>query len=121
MKKFELFVGCLGNGLTVCNKAVIENGDFKHVAHISDIGKITWYVNPETYIPDTERKKIEKYAAENKKMFFEFFDKKSIAEKWIFLADQMNTTCYMYMLKIPSKEKQIEYMLGVLTEKSTWA
>lgn len=27
--KFKLFCGCLGNGTTVCNKAVTENGDYK--------------------------------------------------------------------------------------------
>ena len=49
-KNFELFLGCLGNGVTVCNSAVIENGDFKMVAHISVEGKITWYVS-EDYPP----------------------------------------------------------------------
>ena len=37
--KFELFMGCLGNGITVCNSAVEESGDYKHIAHISDSGK----------------------------------------------------------------------------------
>ena len=45
-KNFELFLGCLGNGVTVCNSAVMENGDFKMVAHISVEGKITWYPAP---------------------------------------------------------------------------
>lgn len=45
-KRFELFMGCLGNGITVCNKAVMEDGDFKKVAHISPEGKVTWYVVP---------------------------------------------------------------------------
>lgn len=49
-KNFELFLGCLGNGVTVCNSAVMENGDFKMVAHISVEGKITWYVS-EDYPP----------------------------------------------------------------------
>lgn len=25
-RRFELFMGCLGNGITVCNKAVMEHG-----------------------------------------------------------------------------------------------
>lgn len=49
-KNFELFLGCLGNGVTVCNSAVMEDGDFKMVAHISNEGKITWYVG-EDYPP----------------------------------------------------------------------
>lgn len=46
----KYFLGCLGNGVTVCNSAVMENGDFKMVAHISNEGKITWYVG-EDYPP----------------------------------------------------------------------
>lgn len=29
MAKFELFMGCLENGATVCNKAITEHGDYK--------------------------------------------------------------------------------------------
>lgn len=46
----KYFLGCLGNGVTVCNSAVMEDGDFKMVAHISNEGKITWYVG-EDYPP----------------------------------------------------------------------
>lgn len=49
-RNFKLFLGCLGNGVTVCNSAVMEDGDFKKVAHISNEGKITWYVG-EDYPP----------------------------------------------------------------------
>ena len=58
MKKFDLFLGCLGNGITVCNKAIQENGDYKIIAHIREIGKIKWYVNPAT-VPGDELLKIE--------------------------------------------------------------
>ena len=50
MERFELFFGCLGNGLAVCNSAVTEHGDYKQIAHISNGGKIKWYV-PVTSIP----------------------------------------------------------------------
>ena len=59
--KFELFMGCLGNGTTVCNKAVEEHGDYKHIAHISPAGKITWYVKPD-YVPGADLLKIERIA-----------------------------------------------------------
>lgn len=49
-RNFKLFLGCFGNGVTVCNSAVMENGDFKMVAHISPEGKISWYVS-EDYPP----------------------------------------------------------------------
>lgn len=60
-RKFELFMGCLGNGTTICNKAVEEHGDYKHIAHISPAGKITWYVKPES-IPGDALLKIERIA-----------------------------------------------------------
>ena len=33
-KKFELFMCCLGDGATVCNKAGKEQGDYKMIAEI---------------------------------------------------------------------------------------
>ena len=48
MSKFELFMGSLGNGLTVCNKAVMEHGDYKQIAHISPAGNIKWYIPVES-------------------------------------------------------------------------
>lgn len=59
MGKFELFMGCLGNGITVCNKAVLENGDYKMVAHISSVGMIHFYVKP-SYIPEEAMERIKK-------------------------------------------------------------
>ena len=53
---------CLGNGTTVCNSAVTESGDYKHIAHIANCGKITWYVNPSSYVPGPDLLKIEHVA-----------------------------------------------------------
>ena len=36
-QNFKLFLGCLGNGVTVCNSAVMEDGDFKMVARAGSI------------------------------------------------------------------------------------
>lgn len=58
MRKFELFMGCFGNGITICNKAVEENGDYKKIAHIAECGKIKWYVPAET-VPGEMLLKIE--------------------------------------------------------------
>ena len=60
-KKFELFMGYLGNGCTVCNKAVMEDGDYKRVCHISNAGNITWYV-PINYVPGDALMDIENIA-----------------------------------------------------------
>lgn len=49
-KNFELFIGYFGNGATVCNSAVYENGDYKYIAHISPAGNIKLYVTAD-YIP----------------------------------------------------------------------
>ena len=51
-------MGCLGNGLTVANSAKEVNGDYEHIAHISNGGNITWYVKPES-IPGQALLKIE--------------------------------------------------------------
>ncbi len=58
MKSFELFIGCLGNGLTVCNKAVEEHGDYKQIAHISPAGNIKWYI-PVSSVPGPALLRIE--------------------------------------------------------------
>ncbi len=51
-------MGFLGNGLTVANRAKEVNGDYEHIAHISNGGNITWYVKPES-IPGQTRLRIE--------------------------------------------------------------
>lgn len=40
---FTMGCGYLGNGLTVWNSAVERNGDYQHIAHISEDGKtVSW-------------------------------------------------------------------------------
>lgn len=58
MENFELFMGSLGNGLTVCNKAVEEHGDYKQIAHISPAGNIKWYI-PVSSVPGPALLRIE--------------------------------------------------------------
>lgn len=65
-QKFKLFIGYLGNGATVCNSAVYENGDYKTIAHISNAGNIKLYVKPD-YIPEDAMEKIKKTAANHRK------------------------------------------------------
>ena len=57
MKNFKLWMGCFGNGTTVFNSAVMEHGDYKHIAHISDNGKIKLYVS-KSYIPVKDMQRI---------------------------------------------------------------
>ena len=74
MKKFELFAGCLGNGITICNKAVMEYGDYKKVAHISNGGNIRLYVTAD-YIPAEDMEKINRMAEAQRRAFQESFEK----------------------------------------------
>ena len=67
-RKFELYMGCLGNGTTVCNKAVMEHGDYKTIAHISPAGNIKLYVHPD-YIPPDAMKRIESASEYNRAEF----------------------------------------------------
>lgn len=89
MKKFELFMGCLGNGITVCNKAVTEHGDYKKIAHISEHGHIKFYVS-ENYIPENAMQKIRKTSERNKAEFLEKWNRKTYLQK------------YEYMMEIPT-------------------
>lgn len=69
-KNFELWMGCFGNGITVCNKAVEKNGDYKSVCHISNAGNIEFYVK-KSYIPQEAMSRIEEVAEENRRRFIE--------------------------------------------------
>lgn len=87
--KFELFLGCLGNGTTVCNKAVLENGDYKTIAHISEHGVIKYYVE-ESSIPNDALQKIKRVANNSRENFMKTWNKKDYLQK------------YVYMMSIPT-------------------
>lgn len=87
-KKFELFMCCLGNGTTVCNKAVMENGDYKVIAHISNGGNIRLYVS-ESYIPDTEMEKIKAMANRDKAEFMKRFENLPEVEQYGKILDRV--------------------------------
>ena len=65
--KEDLFFGYLGNGLSVADKNRSENGDYKHIAHISKMGEIS-YRN--CTISIEAKKKIEE-AAKGEKTVYE--------------------------------------------------
>lgn len=80
-RKFELFMGCFGNGTVVANKAVMEHGDYKNVCWISPAGNIKWYVDM-GYVPDEDRKRIFEAATMGKHSFTEWFNDLPIAEQY---------------------------------------
>ena len=115
MKNFKLWMGCLGNGITVCNSAVENNGDYKHIAHISDSGKIKLYV-PKSYIPVEDMQKIEQTAADSRKTFLNEWNKQLDIEKYEKLLDMCSLSDLTYvftdvqfgLLPLAEKVKRLE-------------
>ena len=112
MKNFKLWMGCLGNGITVCNSAVEVSGDYKYIAHISDNGKIKLYVS-ENYIPVEDMQKIEQAAAEQRKTFLNEWNKQSDIRKYEKLLDMLYLSDLTEIidnreLSLAEKVKQLE-------------
>ena len=112
MKKFKLWMGCLGNGITVCNSAVEEHGDYKHIAHISNNGKIKLYVS-KSYIPVDDMQRIERTAAEQRKTFLNEWNKYSYIRKYEKLLDMCGHSDFMEIahnreLSLAEKVKRLE-------------
>ena len=93
--KFELFGACLGNGTTVCNKAVEENGDYKMIAHISTKGDIKWFIkNPESYVPEDAMKTIRRWADSAFEEFVQHWQKLSDIQKYSRILDEIGYTVF---------------------------
>ena len=115
MEKFKLWMGCLGNGITVCNSAVEENGDYKHIAHISDNGKIKLYVS-KSYIPVEDMQRIEQAATEQRKTFLNEWNKQPNIRKYEKLLDMCSLSDLTYvftdvqfgLLPLAEKVKRLE-------------
>ena len=116
-RKFDLFFGCLGNGVTVCNKAVMQNGDYKKVAHISNGGNIRFYV-PESYIPDAEMEKIRAMANKMKQEFMTKFESLPAIKQYGIILDCVPISKFMeftndkrpLQVKLPS---MLEYYYSI--------
>lgn len=80
MANFELFMGCLGNGVTVCNKAVEEHGDYQQIAHISPAGNIKWYI-PVSSVPGPALLRIEHTADTMRENFKQALEREIAANK----------------------------------------
>lgn len=100
MKKFELFMGCLGNGITVCNKAVEENGDYKMIAHIAECGKIKWYVESSSYVPGPELLKIEHAANVQHEKWEQWISSHSEIWQYGYLLDNVPHAVFMEVCKM---------------------
>ena len=112
MEKFKLWMGHLGNGITVCNSAVEESGDYKHIAHISDSGKIKLYVS-KSYIPVEDMQKIEQTATEHRKTFLNEWNKQPDIRKYEKLLDMCSHSDFMEIacnkgITLAEKVKRLE-------------
>lgn len=105
MAKFELFMGCFGNGVCVSNKAVMEHGDYKKVAHISEHGVIKLYV-PEDYIPSEEMQKIKNTAEANKAEFLEKWNRKTDIQKYEYMLDIPTIGCGFTAIELAERENK---------------
>lgn len=106
MRNFELFMCCLGNGVTVCNKAVKEHGDYKYIAHISPAGNITMYVSDD-YIPKENMQTIQRVADENKMEFSAKFETLPKIKQYEIILDTLPYSKFRYWTndKRPYTEK----------------
>lgn len=117
MKNFELFMGCLGNGLTVCNKAVMENGDYKYIAHIANSGKITWYVDP-SKIPGDALLRIEHNADAMRANFEKWLESMPKSMQYEKLVDMVPLNIFLYVSNLGGGiERKIEYIKNVIYQK----
>ena len=119
MKKFELFMGCLGNGVTVCNKAVMEHGDYKTIAHIAECGKITWYVEPSS-IPGDALLRIEHNADTMRANWEKWLNDMPTMKRYETLLDKVPHIAFMHVIqnKEMDIEEKIAYMKNVCYEQS---
>lgn len=118
-EKFDLFLGCLGNCITVCNKAVEENGDYKKIAHIAECGKITWYVNPSTYVPGDALLRIEHCADVQREEWEKWLDSMPETQRYEKLLDAVPTNIMLYAMDLGGGlGRKINYLKQVCYEKS---
>lgn len=115
---FELFLGCLGNGTTVCNKAIMEYGDFKKIAHISNDGYITWYVEP-TSIPGDALLHIEHCANVDREKFEKWFSELPIVSQYQYLLDRVPHHVFMTVTQMSCDIKdKVKFILDFMSGTS---
>lgn len=107
-EKFELFGGRLGNGITVCNKAVMEDGDFKYICHISPEGEINWRV-PRSYCPEDALKTIDRWAAEEQSKYEKWFESIGAERRYAIRLEKMKPSELLeHLTKQREAKKKVE-------------
>lgn len=112
-------MGCLGNGVTVCNKAALENSDYKTIAHIAECGKITWYVNPSSYVPGDALLKIEHCADAQREKWEKWLDSMPEPQRYEKLLDAVPVNVMLYAMDLGGGlGRKINYLKQVCYENS---
>ena len=117
-QKFELFMGCFGNGTTVCNKAIESHGEYAKVAHISNDGHIAWYVEP-TSIPGDALLRIEHCAKVSAEKFQKWFSELPVTSQYQYLLDRAPHQVFMTVTQMSCDIKnKVKYILDSMHGKS---
>lgn len=98
MNNFDLFMGCLGNGITVYNKAIEENGDYKKIAHIRETGKIKWYIDPSN-VQESDLLRIEHAANVQEEKWEKWFSAMPQGKQYEFLLDRLPLSYFLEITK----------------------
>lgn len=112
MRKFELFMGRLGNGVMVCNSAAQDRGDYKRIAHIAECGEIKWYTDPHT-VPSDSMERIERTASEARAAWEKHLSSIGEGRVYGYLLERVPHADFMHVvrdMKGTGMAKQIEYL-----------
>lgn len=110
MTKYDIHFGFFGNGITAYNVAVKVNNDYPTVAHISDGGRITWYISKDK-MPADIIERIEREAKDRRADQAFKFEQLPAQNQWFKILDTLKTSDLIKALndKRPIKEKLPEY------------
>ena len=107
---------CLGNGTTLCNKAVYENRDYKTIGHISNAGNIKLYVKPD-YIPLKDMERIQNAAANARNDFLVRLDAEIRYRPLVIyerMLDTLTTSEFLDFLKAHKDEEIAEKICALI-------
>lgn len=110
-QKFELFRGCLGNGIRICNKAVMEHGTYKIIDHIGENGKLKLYV-PEDYIPADAMEIIQRDMQEQRQKYLRWWNTLPLERKYGNMLDSLSIGKFLEIVahKELSMEEKVTMM-----------
>ena len=103
----------MGNGLTVCNSAVMEHEDFKHIAHIQPYGKVKLYVD-ESYIPTEDLNKIYAMAEFQRMKYLEWWRKIPLLKRYEMMLDHLSVNEFLEWAKVNKEYKTLEQKVKTL-------